>query len=402
MKSSITLFLIAAFSAVAMGNEPPLIRAALPAFPNEVRFSDTNELFILGGAESLVWLDNATNTWRQFRRNSQVTLKHAEYQSSVLDISHDGKTVLVRHYLQTQSPSVFELQRFPSGTILSLDRRDQFSFWDVPSGRLLQMLDRSEYDTVNFARFLPDGKSIVIWGTRYTKGPSIEWDGQGRYSFNAEKEFAVDLYDVNNGKLAKELGTTKTMGQGFGISSDGTWVVVSGGKQNSKRDKKEMKLFNVHTGSEVSLQDGPWRILGPMSPWEEGVTHAEFTKGNNLLWTPKGWWDISKREVVSEQWMTNISDALAARDHPESNDPRPSGRFLTPDGRLFFLPGRRSPEAIEISSGELLTASKKLKGHRSPIANWAFSPDMNYLATVSVDAELIKWDLTHKDVNWKR
>ncbi len=91
--------LVVAFSAVAMGKEPPLVRAALPAFPNEVRFSDTNELFILGGAESLVWLDNATNTWRQFRRNSQVPLKHAEAASSVFDVSHDGTTVLQAKYI---------------------------------------------------------------------------------------------------------------------------------------------------------------------------------------------------------------------------------------------------------------------------------------------------------------
>ncbi len=295
----IILLLVVAFSTCAMGVEPPLVRSISPLFPADVRFGGSNELFILGPAlgglttgrsSSLVWLDNATNSWRQFRRNSQVVMNDSEIGMTIVDVSQDGRTALLRHSLRGQDPS--EQLRLPVGSPV----------------------------------------------------------------------------------------------------------------------RKEMRLFEVATGNQSSLQDGPWRNLGPMSPRERGVGYAEFTLDSKLLWTPKRWWDITAKKVVLEPWMQKISDELSARNtlnaagrtHNLTGGPLPPSRYFSPDGRLFFLPGKRLPEAIEMSSGRIFTSSNKLEGQTSAIENWAFSPDMKYLVTLSADGEFIKWDLTHKDVDWPK
>ncbi len=61
--------------------------------------------------------------WRMILRDCSTLVKHAEYVASVFDISHDGTTALVRHFLEEQSPNISELERFPSETILCLGKR---------------------------------------------------------------------------------------------------------------------------------------------------------------------------------------------------------------------------------------------------------------------------------------
>jgi WD40 repeat protein len=211
------------------------------------------------------------------------------------------------------------------------------------------------------------------------------------------------LYHVETGGLIKELGSTQTLGNCLGISSDGTQIVVSGGRGSKATEycKEEMLLFDVSTCKQTILKDGPW--LGIVSSFE-GVGMAEFTVDNKYLWTPTGWFDTTNGREVEEPWMAKVTAEFGP--HRDSNSYiaklKMGVRYISPDGRFFFLPGRRYPEAIEMTSGRLFTTSNKLKGHSSAIKNWGFSPDMKYLATLSADGELIKWDLTHKDVDWPK
>lgn len=177
------------------------------------------------------------------------------------------------------------------------------------------------------------------------------------------------------------------------------------GKNLNEYQKEELVAYEVATGNQVVLKDGPWwkRNVNVMGFSSAAIVHdAAFTSDGKLVWTDRlGWWDIDSGKSIKKGWMERVSALSGAQSSLNS-----CNKAFSPDGRFFVVPGDRTPTVLEMGTGQRVTTISGFKGayatQKSVIVDLAFSPDGTMLLTISEDGQMIVWNLKHDKTGWPK
>ena len=223
----------------------------------------------------------------------------------------------------------------PDGGSAVFTARGEVFTLPAKSGRIIKVAGSSEI-RYREARFLPDGKSIVVLSTQsgetefwkypangagaseqWTRdGKVLRWDGipspDGRWLAHYDKDQQLWLYDI---KAKQEKRIAQSMNGGFSDPSwspDSRWLAY---EENADNDFAQIKVLNVETGAIQPLTSDRYNSMD--ATWSSDGKWLYFLSDRALNTTVHGPW--GPRE-------------------PEPHFDRPVKVY-----ELALMPGERSP-----------------------------------------------------------
>jgi RNA polymerase sigma factor (sigma-70 family) len=256
-----------------------------------------------------------------------------------------GKLVRLLGELE-HAPSAFALAFSPDGKVLAAGGyAGQVALRDVKSGQVVRAFKAHDHNVVCLA-FTPDGKALV----------SGSYDG------------TVAVTERASGKEVRKFRVMKEPAWAVALSPDAT-LAACGDQENTT-----VLLWDVTTGKELRRlqRSGQGSIRLAFSA--DGRTLAATDGGGGLrLWELAT--GLERRSVA----LHHYAAALA----------------FAPGGRLLAWAGSEPPRGDQFMVSLLDLASGKparsWPGHRSHVAELAFSPDSRLLASVSADTTGLLW-----------
>ncbi|WP_456460673.1 caspase family protein [Reichenbachiella sp.] len=261
-------------------------------------------------------------------------------------------------------PSFIQLDEKGS-KLLSASRRGPVTWWDWKSGKIIKEFsgDGEEYNAVGMKGstvFVSDEDTLKLWNTsgklirkilvESTEINSATLSPDGRYIAAATNDRVTRIWNVQNGKLVKQLKgfLNDAADNGLGLDPESYW------QYNISR------YVNFKEGIRVS-------------PDEQFVVKA-VGKSAQL-------WDLSKGRVV------------------RSFDGHENGVIcfeFSQDGKnLFTGSGDKTIKMWEVATGQLV---RTFTGHRELIFELALSQNGKYLVSGSWDATARLWDIASGEV----
>lgn len=296
----------------------------------------------------------------------------------ILDIGNKILSMVLKGHLGT----VFSVNYSPDGKQLVTSSLDSTAgVWDSKSGRLIHLL-KGHDGLVFSAVFSPDGKYIL---TSSRDGRAILWDSK-------------------SGKKNTIFDDNLATGFAAGFSADGRLVVTAS-------SVRKVRISECPGGQTVINLEGN----------TFGFNSTFFTPDGKLLYTGSfdnnTWvWDFKSGKLL-RQYDCNTGDAEGFSSCIKSNficTRLPGNKIYFRDiisGRQVLLQelnsnvinsGKFSPdgESIVIANDSLATVfewgsgrkKSELRGHKSIVNDAVYSPDGNYLLTLSDDSSAGIWN----------
>jgi len=261
----------------------------------------------------------------------------------------DAQTGKAIRILQDHKAEVYAVAFSPDDRILASSSYDgRVMLWDVRAAKLLRVLEIKGWSIA--VAFSPDSRqlavasqqrNIVIYDvqngsalrTLETRGGinilAFSPDGRCLASDGA----AIELWDLQTGKVSKSLQGHRGSVRGIAFSPDGRFLASAGAD-------KTARLWNLETGESVRVIETLTPIVTSYAP--EGV----------------------KRKMP----VTAVA--------------------FSPDGKLLAMTTGRAIHLWDVSTGDQV---RTLEGHAQSVTSVVFLPDGNSLASCSLDGTIRIW-----------
>ncbi len=281
----------------------------------------------------------------------------------------DLETGETLHVLSRHHYGVIALAFSPSGEILASGGYDnKINLWNVSSGEHIETFTNYPMGVTDL-KWLPDGESLVVAGGEY----------MGYIANHSQPEKYLQIMNTSDsGNILKQfVGHTESV-MSISISSDGNRL-LSGSMD------KSVRLWDIDTGTQMHIfQDHTDIVTSVLFSNDQSSYISASLDGKVKLWNNQS--SSVVNELQSEFPIWSISQSSLTYELAVAVDSDLHWQDI-----YWLTYGSMHDCSIQIWDLEKSKQVDELKGHENTIEAVKFSPDGEYLASVSWDWTVKLW-----------